>query len=171
MDAKLLKEIYGDWIVSIYKVGSSVLPWIENPHDTDYLIFVTDNHDMKMSELFERKPKNECWFVSCPNKTRHPRNWSYICNFKELLCGEPMASEEYDIFEHENEYKAHIVQCALGKPYNTQYKFWYHILTGIYLLNNGKYELTDEQINNVQLCHDKKMTQEIYDYIQNQLKK
>ena len=45
-------------------------------------------------------------------------------------------------------------------------KYWYHILTGIYLIQNGKYELTEEQAQNVNLCHDKKMTLEIYNSIQ-----
>lgn len=169
MDIELLNEAYGDWIVGIYRIGSSVVPWIDSPHDIDYLIFVTDNHDIRMGELLEKRPEGECWFVSCPNKTRHPRNWSYICNFKELLYGKPMASEEYDIFEHEQEYKTHLIQYALGKPYSPQYKFWYHVLTAIYLFDNGGYFVTDEQKANIKLCHDKQMTQEIYDYIQNRL--
>ena len=37
------------------------------------------------------------------------------------------------------------------------------------MLENGKYELTEEQIANVRLCHDSKMTEEIYEFIQNKL--
>lgn len=170
MNIEELKEAYGDWIVSIYRIGSSVIPWINHPHDIDYLIFVTDNHDSRMGELFEKRPEGECWFVSCPNKTRHPRNWSYICNFKELLYGEPVASEEYNIFEHEREYKMHITQYALGKSYSPQYKFWYHVLTAIYLFDNGGYFLTEEQKANVVLCKNKQMTIELHDFIQTRLK-
>ncbi len=59
MNIEELKEAYGDWIVSIYRIGSSVIPWINHPHDIDYLIFVTDNHDSRMGELFEKRPEGK----------------------------------------------------------------------------------------------------------------
>lgn len=59
---------------------------------------------------------------------------------------------------------------GLGCEYSPLRKHWYHILTGIYLIQNDSYELTEEQMSNIRLCHARQMTQEIYDYIQATLK-
>ena len=65
-------------------------------------------------------------------------------------------------------YKELLIKLGRYK-YTPEVKMWYHILTGIYLIENGEYSLKEDQIKNVQLCHDKKMTPEIYEYIQQQL--
>jgi hypothetical protein len=95
---------------------------------------------------------------------------AYECHFVKLLAGENSA-ELYDIFKNEAEYKQTLIKTGLGANFErTQaWKFWYHILTGIYMLENGKYELTEEQIANVRLCHARKMTEEIYEFIQSKL--
>lgn len=168
MDIQKLKDL-SDLVIAVYKTGSSVLPWIENEHDTDYVIFVKDTRDKRIRDIYKEKQKDECFLCTTGDKKLNPRIFSYERYFEQIQCGDFVESEGYFIFDHVDEYKKCLVDNALGYPCRTQFKFWYHILTGIYLLDNGEYELTEEQIANVRLCHDKKMTQEIYDYIQKRL--
>ena len=168
MDIQKLKDL-GDLVIAVYKTGSSVVPWIENEHDTDYVIFVKDTRDKRIREIYKEKQENECFICTTVEKKQNPRIFSYERYFEQIQYGDFVESEGYFIFDHEDEYKQCLVDKGLGKPYDTRFKFWYHILTSIYLLDNGEYELTEEQIVNVRLCHDKKMTQEIYDYIQKRL--
>ena len=169
MDIEYLKEKYPDWIISVYKTGSSMLPWIDYPRDTDYVIFVTTTSDERITQLFAERPKNECWIVADKNRLQNPHIYSYERHFEQLMYGEEVACEGYDIFDNQLEYKKYITNYALKKPYDTRFKHWYHVLTAIYLLDNGGYFVTDEQKANIKLCHDKQMTPEIYDYIQNRL--
>lgn len=165
---ELLKSF--DWIKAVYKVGSQTLPYIDNYHDLDYTIIVEHfpSHS-QLCDFYKYKPSCECWFC-----TERADLWkssrSYSCHYAQLIYGEPKG-EIYEMFDHINEYKADLIKDAYGVSYeeSKNFKFWYHILTGIYMLQNGKYELTDEQIANVRLCHDKQMTREIYDYIQGML--
>lgn len=164
---ELLKNF--EWIKAVYKVGSQTLPYIDNCHDLDFTIIV--DHFPSHSQLckfYNYKPDLEDWF--CTKRTDLWRSSrSYNCHYAELIYGEPL-DNIYDIFEHIDDYKAELVKdYGVSYEETKKYKFWYHILTGIYLLQNGKYELTDEQIANVRLCHDRQMTQELYDYIQGML--
>ncbi len=168
MDKELIEK-YASLINSVYLTGSFVVPWIENSHDRDYVIFVNDIRDARIADLYKEKQKDECFLCTTVEKKQNPRIFSYERYFEQIQYGDFVESEGYFIFDHKDEYKQCLVDNGLGKPYDTRFKFWYHILTGIYLLDNGEYELTDEQIANVRSCHDKKMTQEIYDYIQKRL--
>lgn len=168
MDKELIEK-YASLINSVYLTGSFVVPWIENSHDRDYVIFVNDIRDARIADLYKEKQKDECFLCTTVEKKQNPRIFSYERYFEQIQYGDFVESEGYFIFDHKDEYKQCLVDNGLGKPYDTRFKFWYHILTGIYLLDNGEYELTDEQIANVRLCHDKQMTQEIYDYIQKRL--
>lgn len=159
-----------DWIKAVYKTGSSVLPWIDNANDEDYVFLVDkDTTTAQMVELYRHQPMAETWVCS-----RHGDLFNgtgaYTCHYVELLYGKNDYAL-YDIFENAKDYKYRLYLGGYNVDFEKykRFKFWYHILTGIYLLQNGKYELTDEQIANVRLCHDKQMTREIYDYIQGML--
>jgi hypothetical protein len=117
-------------------------------------------------ELLDKKPIGECWFVD-EFKLQGMRIYSYEYHFLKPIYGEIFPT--YDVLEHISEYKKMLVNDGFNKEFNQNIKLWYHILTGIYLIQNGKYELTEEQIKNVRLCHGKKMTPELYNYIQEQL--
>ena len=147
-------------------MGSKVLPWIKEPHDTDYDFFVTDKHDApKLIELFKLKPGGECWFVTELATCKYARLYAYEYHFLQPVFGTKFP--DYDIFEHETEYKKVLIEHGLRPA--SKHKFWYHVLTGIYMLDNGTYDLTDEQIEKINICHDKQMTEEIYNYIQERL--
>lgn len=162
-------EKFKPWLISVAKVGSSVLPWIDNPRDTDYLFVVQNNRLTKNNiELRKYQPSNECWLL-VPLERSLTMIGVYQYHWLEPIFGETFP--QYNIFEHLDEYKQTLVERGLGKIYDPYFKYWYHLLTGIYLVENGKYELTEEQAANVRLCHDRQMTQEIYDYIQETLKR
>lgn len=161
---------YPQWIKAIYKTGSSVLPWIDKSNDIDYVIFVSSLDDSRLYQFYEERPKGECWFVAIDSTINNPRLYSYERPFEQLLCGEEMPTERYDIFENEKEYKAYVIQQALGRPYDNTHKCWYHTLTAIYLFDNGGYFLTEEQKANVVLCKNKQMTVELHNFIQTRLK-
>lgn len=154
-------------IIAIVKSGSSVLPWINNPHDADYIIYTESDQGEWASEFYKLKPKNDCWFIT-DISNKKIRLFQYLYHYSQLVYGESIEPRP-DIFEYEKEYKSVLVE-QLNKQ-NRKQKYWYHILTGIYLLENRDYYLTEEQSQNVQLCHDKQITLEIYNYIQEQLSK
>lgn len=170
MNIEQMAEKYPEWIKAIYKTGSSVLPWIDKSNDVDYVIFVSSTKDDCIFKFYKDRPKNECWLVVDDNSVRNPRLYSYERLFEQLLYGEEVLGERYDIFDSEQEYKACVVRQALGRPYDNTYKCWYHTLTAIYLFENGDYFLADEQKANVVLCKNKQMTIELYSFIQTRLK-
>lgn len=160
-------EQFRPWLISVAKVGSSVVPWIDNPRDTDYIFIVQNSRDVKKSvELRKYQPTNECWLLA-PLERSMTMVGVYQYHWLEPVFGDTFP--QYDIFEHLEEYKESLVFRGLNKVFDPGFKHWYHMLSGIYIIENGKYELTEEQAKNVRLCHDREMTEEIYNYIQQKL--
>lgn len=158
---------YAPWLISVAKTGSSVLPWIECPHDTDYVFYLTDNHlGEKIVELTKKRPQGECWLLDDPN-SQFMRIYAYQYHYLQPIYGKVFP--KYDVLEHIPEYKKMLVELGLSQEPDVKTKQWYHILTGIYLIQNGKYELTDDQIKNIRICYNKEMTLDIYNYIREQL--
>lgn len=161
-------KLFEPWVISVAKTGSSALPWIKDPYDTDYVFYVTNRRDTaRLIKLFKLKPIDECWIVGELSTNKCARLYAYEYHYLQPLFGTEFP--DYDIFEHINEYKQILINHGLGQPLVVKHKFWYHVLTGIYMLDNGRYELTEEQIKNVNLCHDRQMTEELYNYIQERL--
>ena len=153
------------WLISVAKTGSGALPWIKEPYDSDYVFYVTDRRDTsQLVKLYKLKSIDECWIVGELSTNKCARLYAYEYHFLQPLFGTEFP--DYDIFEHVNEYKQILINSGLEQPFVTKHKFWYHVLTGIYMLDNGTYELTEEQIKNINLLHDKQGTEEIYNYIQ-----
>lgn len=163
---------FSPWLVSVLQTGSRVLPWIDNPHDHDYEFYVADTNDYKqLSELYKNKPWGECWFTKPIDENLPLRTSSYVQHFSKPIYGDYFFDQ--DIFNCKDEYKKVLIKTnenVKGGVKSIVWKGWYHILTGIYLLENGEYKLTEEQKANVNLCHDGNMTIELYNYIQEKLK-
>ena len=161
------------WLVSVIRVGSRSLPFIENPHDHDYLFYVHDNKDLKkcvnLFKLKETYGQNEDWGVN-DYETFKPRpRWAYQYNFHEAIYGD--YCPKFDFVNNANAVKKELVDNAYGKQMSDIKKGWYHVLANIYVLETGSNEFTDEQKKNINLCHDCKITEEIYNYIQSVLEK
>lgn len=152
------------WLISVVKTGSRTLPWIKNPHDHDFIFYAQDIDNGKLlTKLFKLKEK-ECWGVSLLEPKFAP--FAYEYHYMQVLYGSQ--KPDYNIFEHIHDYKTCLVKYGLNRKIDDK-KTWYHILTGIYFLDNGEYSLTEEQTININLCHDKQMTAEIYQHIQERL--
>lgn len=169
MEYKELIERYSNYIINIYKVGSSVLPWLKNPNDEDYAVYINCTDSKVKNELKKHNPQNGHYIVRDLTKKQHPKIYSYQTHFLLLLYGEDLEFNKYDIFENEQEYKQYLIRYCSIRQYTPERKLWYHILTAIYLFDNKGYFITDDQAENIQLCHDNKMTLELYDYIKTRL--
>ena len=157
-------DSFKPWIISVIKTGSQTLDWITGSRDCDYIFYVVDNTDVEnVTRLFAMREK-ECWGISNYNYVVRP--YSYQYNFAELVYGDDFP--KFNIFDNLEEYKRCLIKKGLNKP-KTQRKDWYHVLTGIYFIDNGEFLLTEQQKDNINLCHDKKMTTEIYEFIQQRL--
>lgn len=162
-------EKYGNFIKSVYIGGSCCHPYIENPNDIDYIIIVEDIKDKMVAELFSEREPYECYIIRQVGSESKMLPRDYMKHFSKLIYGTEYFDEEVDIFSKKEEYKKCLVECAYNKEYNTNTKMWYHVLTGIYFLQNGKYELTEYQAEQVRKCHDKQMDYGIYRFIQHEL--
>ena len=76
MDKELIEK-YASLINSVYLTGSFVVPWIENSHDRDYVIFVNDIRDARIADLYKEKQKDECFLCTTVEKKQNPRIFSY----------------------------------------------------------------------------------------------
>lgn len=167
MEIQEASRLFHPPIIAVVKTGSSILPWIENPHDTDFIVYADGNEGEWLADFYKLRPDGQCWFVD-DIKNKNMRLFQYMYHYVQPVFGS-LDSPRPDIFEYKEEYKRKLI-TQLGSPFSG-FKYWYHVLTGIYMLENGEYTLTEEQIQNVRLCHDRKMTLDIYDYIQAQLLK
>ncbi len=155
------------WLISVAQLGSSVLPWIDNARDIDYAFYVTNNHlGKRTSALTKDRPRGECWFVDELGNQQSARLYAYEYHFLKPIYGDKFPV--VDIFKDLPKYKEILINCG-NCEFDPKSKHWYHVLTGIYLIQNGEYKLTEEQARDVRACHDKQMTLEIYNYIQEQL--
>lgn len=76
------------------KTGSSTIPWIKNPHDTDYAIFFDDVGDAILAyknfhKYIDEKPSNNCVMIHT-NAINTPRYcwWAYELLFAKVLSGD-----------------------------------------------------------------------------------
>lgn len=161
------------WLISVCETGSCTLPWIDSPHDRDVVFYVGHNHTSPEVQLFRSlvksfKPSGECWILEIIPDRKYL--YAYQYHFLKPIFGTEVP--KWDIFEPlmMNRTKRFLVHWATTH-HSQESKLWYHVLTQIYLFNNGDYFLTPEQANNVRLCHDRQMSNEIYEYIMTELNK
>ena len=169
MEFNELMEMFPS-IQAVYKTGSSTLPWIDNPRDTDYIIMVDNSFTVLLRhKLLKYKPKNESWIIK-QNKYISKECFAYEYAFLEHICGQDICVP-YNIFENKEEYKQTLVKRGynISLAHTVGGKFWYHVLTGIYMIDNNSIELSEEQIANIRHCHDISLTKNLYNYIQERL--
>ena len=84
----------------------------------------------------------------------------YIYHFMKLIEGEDLHLDEFNIFDHEEEYKELLRRYVSWLPHES--KKWYHIITAYYLFKNKSYDLTEAQLKVIQSTHDKGITNAKY---------
>jgi len=165
----LAKRIYDacqPYCISIYYGGSRVNKYIKNPGDYDFILFGRTPEDMCHIRrvLFRYLNKNSDIhyindFSQVRNKEIEEHSYgSYINNMMIKLVGEDIEFKFDIIDKNREEYKQilkeTIVKLNEGKIKNQ--KRWYQIYQGLCIMNNNSYELTEKQIKNINILHDKK---------------
>lgn len=151
-----------DKVRSIQLGGSATMDFLE-PSDYDVFVIVDSstsedellrlNSDMEKLEE-EGKPIICHFFTELPTH-RHMTPYAYLDHFHETLYGEelPVVS---DIFERKDEYLVALTKAiAHFKKFPKVYKSLYHVLIGAFMLKNGSYDLTADQIEIVKKAHSK----------------
>lgn len=195
-----MERIYNyikDHCVALYKAGSQTVPFLQNQRDTEYVLFCSSNEDRFacLDILFPPQIEIEVPIVNengeeeiiksvvqeeplVPLKTRfikasNPRCeiWSYQYHYAYIgeHYGKDIKEYDYNILDHKKDYIDKLI-AFYYENHKKQDKQWYHVLIGLYILENNSYDLTQEQQQQVQLAHDNQITDTAYNYAVNKIK-
>lgn len=153
---------------AIYITGSRVDPIIKSPHDYDYVIYVksacrhlvwgkleslglTRSHKVSFKEatnldlsLLKSPPYDRITWFSYLDVLSYKVVGSDVCPKTDVI----------------NTYRNKFIECLREKAEELETdiilnkKRWYHILRGIYILQNNSYDVTDEQKKEINILHD-----------------
>lgn len=177
-----LYELIKDKCYGFLLCGSSSLPWIKNKHDYDVAIIfksklhrheIDSDKDVRLQFNNLKKELNVKYSISLLSRFEDSlinRAWNYQNHYFQVLIGDIPFDYSYDIFNREyvNILKSNFEYVSNEYQDKNQIpKFLYHILTGIYMIQNNSYELTEEQIENINIVHDmedKEKIEELFNY-------
>ena len=144
---------------SIYKSGSSVI--LPKPKDIDLIYYYNTNKE-RLEALQNYKRGNEDVHFRVFGDEPKIFLGCYIYHYMEFVEGERI--EEFTNFSiFNNDIKEKYLEC-LKKHYNSlpdKHKKWYHIVIAYFLYKNGKYELTQKELEIAQFIHDNGITKEL----------
>ena len=153
----------------VYKTGSGVNPYINNPHDNDYIVFLGDNE----FDSFNQTKYNDGHLMKRQLSTYGDvvKVHSYLWGYMQLVEGQAVQLPNF--FDKKDEWlsvaKTYLYYEGKRKSHldqnGKQRKSFYHLLMGLYILQNNSFELSTEQANNVQLAHDGNLPQEIIEWL------
>lgn len=89
----------------------------------------------------------------------------------EIIAGEDSIDiKKYSVLKHKTKFKETLknyMPTIIDRYTETGeiHKSIYHILTGLYILSNNSYDLTEEQIQNINDAHDGNCTLELYNWV------
>jgi len=171
---KILLEIYEevkDGCRAVLLTGSSVLPYIKNPRDEDYVFLYKDAKSARAAEekilarysWVEMKQKFH-WDIHIRTEVGED-NYGYNNQIKVIIGDKTVLDElpklldniEYwkqrcvEICEHQK----HIIEKFTTIAYYFK-KIWYYVYRMVAIINNNSYELTEKQIEEINILHDKK---------------
>jgi hypothetical protein len=179
LDIKTIFDYVADDCIAIYYGGSRVDPVVDNPHDYDYICFAKR---LRSQRLHQKLTKAKLAVSgSIPKKEREKQSaiqshdspvrdfsqvrvvpytkitwFSYLDSLMIKVVGEDICPKTDIITEHRAEFieclKTKAKELIDGKILNQ--KRWYHLLRGIYILQNNSYEVTDEQRREINILHD-----------------
>lgn len=144
---------------AIYSCGSSLI--LDNPNDTDICLVFDDVEKKKYG--FEHSPHDTGYCLHFATKEYKPFIGCYAVPLMKKLGGEDI-DFKFDIFEEETKKEYIAILRNAVKKLKDDSKQWYHVLTAIYMYENGSYILTEEQKANVQEVHDNGITLELKNY-------
>lgn len=152
----------------IFYGGSKTYPFIQNSHDND-LIAVIENDNVKdevrellHSEGIRRKNISELGIdfhliTLERNETFFTKYRPWVSNYIEFIHNPDNIDLSYNMLEHVNDVKSNLIEFLPKiRDIPTNNKDYYYIYTTLCFLKNNSFELTEEQINNINILHDKK---------------
>lgn len=177
--AKHIYETFQPLIKAIYLGGSGVSGFINNPHDVDFITFTDSKENLIKLNIFLKRYKklhpdlfedNECWVqIRLMNHTKLTY-WSYLYSNMQLLIGEPnsFSFDPINNIDTKNQYIKYLKEHYM---YHINKKRIYHFYRGYLLVTKGTYDLTEEEIENLNMLHDQKPEDyEKIQKLQNELK-
>lgn len=152
---------------AIYTTGSSLI--LENSNDKDTVrYYETKEECIEAVKKYRHDSDTDVHFDFVGNKKVFLG--CYIYHFMELIEGEDLHLNDFDIFEEntKKDYVACLIRFTKWLP--LEHKWWYHILTACYMYKNGNYNLTSGQLTAIQRTHDKGITESKYNFCIDTLK-
>lgn len=175
MDNTLL-EVYNeikDGCIAVLLTGSAVLPYIKHPYDKDYIFLYKDEASAKIAE--EKLLKKYSWLelktkFDWDIHIRFGEDTEYygLGNYIKVIKGDPaVISKLPKILENKEFYKDRCLNIYKRQkdllasfPTMAWYtrKTWYYLYRIVNVINNNSYELTEKQIEEINILHDKDTT-------------
>ena len=194
----VLRDFYNenkDIVDFIFIGGSKCLSYIENPQDIDvFVVYKTlDNpkarfgktHQLnvavkkvneKANVLPQWKETLNFWLdennydETHPTKMRQFPVYIYMARYFDIICGsDSVGIKNYNILNHKARYIA-ALKASIEKLDRT----FYRTLIGLYIIKNNSYDLTQEQIENVNVAHareDEDRILELYNWAKSEIEK
>ena len=136
---------------AIYKTGSSLL--LKNNRDVDYVHFYETKKEQNAN--IPKTPRDKEHNTHCDYvRPLKPFIYCYLWHFMELIEGEDLHLKDFNMFEEQNKKEYYQLLKVYVRGLKPNSKKWYHVLIICFLYQNGKYELTEEQLTKVQNAHD-----------------
>lgn len=170
MDINLSKNLY-DIISQAYTLvkenvefaligGSFVNPYIRNHRDIDIIFIVKDDDirkkvikTLRKNNMFKEFHKyNLGIIVASLTLDINSLYWTYILLYGIELFGTKDIRKNNNILEHKEEWIEGVRKESSHIGYFS--KIWYHIYTGLKIIDNNSYDLDEETINNINILHD-----------------
>lgn len=154
--------------IIILPCGSNVLPYIQHPNDTDYLILCQS--EQQEHDLFELRRHNfGAWRqygdlkVRClKSQNQLIRPWLYTYQYFP----DEIRDQLPTIFSKHDEILQLMRNYHHEHPtFDPNNKGYYHMYTCLAMWQKGTYQLTDDEILRINRFHDHCATQEDYDLL------
>lgn len=159
---------------AIYLGGSYTQKYINHPHDIDYICIAATIRDQLYLSIALQAIKyhypqfniqNEDWIQLRNEESEEHAIGSYIYKDMQLLVGEKI-NFKFDILGKDKE-----EYISLLKSYKIKNeKRYYQLYRGYLLVSKGNYNLTSDEINELNLLHDCIATDELKQKVINCIK-
>lgn len=158
-----LFEYLQPYCIAIYLGGSVCEGIIKNTHDIDFICFSDKPREMcqirRLIYFYQKQvslPENFD-FIQVRTKQKEEHAYGSYINKKMIkIVGEDITFD-FDVIEtHREEYKNILIETIdkLDAKKIENQKRWYQILRGYYIMKHNSYELTEEEINILNIVHD-----------------
>lgn len=174
MDINEFIELNKEYIKCVYLIGSKACQHINNCHDIDILIIANDETTAKKIhrnfKKYEYDLDENLSIMVRLNDTNFAQNIKFPTSlYQQVIYGDDIAindrnrvlNEDYDIA------KKTLYDWYYFCRNDLKNKYWYYVLLGVYQLMNRSATLTDNQWQQVQLAHDREISNEAVQLIKN----